>query len=60
MVDRYVNPALDSAMQIELLGSLPADPAVREAVHRRQLISIVAPGAPATAAINELAARLLA
>ena len=60
VVDRYVNPALDSAMQIELLGSLPADAAVREAVHRRQLISIVAPGAPATAAINELAARLLA
>ncbi len=59
VVDRFVNTALDSPMQIELVGSVPSDPAVREAVHRRQLISIGAPGAPATTAISELAARLI-
>ena len=59
VVDRYVNTALDSPMHIELVGSVPSDPAVREAVHRRQLISIGAPGAPATTAISELAARLI-
>ena len=59
VVDRYVNSALDSPAHIELVGTIPSDPAVREAVHRRQLLSIVSPGAPATAAIGELAARLI-
>ena len=47
VVDRYVNPGLDSPVRLELLGEVPADPAVREAVQRRQLLLEVLPGAPA-------------
>ncbi len=56
--DRYVNPGLDSPMHIELLGEVPADPAVRDAVARRELVLEMAPGAPASAAIAALATRL--
>ena len=59
VVDRFVNPTLDGPVHIELVGTVPSDTAVREAVHRRQLLAIGSPGAPATAAIGELAARLI-
>ncbi len=59
VVDRYVTPSLDGAVHIELVGTLPSDPAVREAVQRRQLLFVNAPGTPAAMAMTELATRLL-
>ena len=38
VVDRYVNPGLDSPVRLELLGEVPSDTAVRESVLRRQLL----------------------
>jgi flagellar biosynthesis protein FlhG len=47
VVDRYVNPGLDmqtGPVQLELIGEVPIDPAVREAVQRRQLLLETMPG----------------
>ena len=60
VVDRYVNPSLDSPVRLELLGEIPSDPAVRESVQRRQLLIEVMPGAPAAVAIAAAAERILA
>jgi len=58
VVDRYVNPALDAPVRIELLGEVPADAAVRDAVLRRQLLLETLPGCAASLALVALAARL--
>lgn len=58
VVDRYVNPTLDSPLRIELLGEVPADPAVREAVQRRELLLETLPGAPASLALVAAAGRM--
>jgi flagellar biosynthesis protein FlhG len=60
VVDRYVNPGLDSPVRLELLGEVPSDPAVRESVLRRQLLTELLPGAPAAVAIGNVAAKLAA
>jgi flagellar biosynthesis protein FlhG len=58
VVDRYVNPGLDSPVRLDLLGDVPADSAVREAVLKRQLLMETLPGAPAAVAIAAIAAKL--
>ena len=59
VIDRYVNPTLDSPVRLELLGEIPSDPAVRECVQRRQLLLEALPGSPAAIAIGQVASRLL-
>ena len=59
VVDRYVNPGLDSAVRLELLGEVPSDPAVRESVQRRQLLQELLPGAPAAVALSAVAGKLM-
>jgi len=59
VVERYVNPGLDSPLRLELLGEVPSDPAVRESVLRRQLLTELLPGAPAAVAIGAVAAKLV-
>jgi flagellar biosynthesis protein FlhG len=58
VVDRYVSPGLDSPMRLDLLGEIPTDSAVREAVLKRQLLLVTMPGTPAAVAISGIAARL--
>ena len=60
VVDRYVNPNIDGTVRLELLGEVPSDPSVREAVQRRQLLLETFPGTPAATALVAAAARLLA
>ena len=60
VVDRFVNPNIDGAVRLELLGEVPSDPAVRESVQRRQLLLETFPGTPAAAALVAAAGRLLA
>jgi len=57
VVDRYVNPQLDSPVRLELLGEVPADSAVRDSVQRRQLLLEHLPGAPASLALLAVAAK---
>jgi flagellar biosynthesis protein FlhG len=58
VVERHVNPLLDAPLVLELLGDVPSDPSVRDAVRRRQLLAECFPGAPASQAIAAAAARL--
>lgn len=58
VVDRFVVPTLGSAVRVDLLGEVPADPAVREAVLKRELLLDKLPGAPASVAIAAAAAHL--
>ena len=60
VVDRYVNPSVGGTVLLELLGEVPSDPDVREAVQRRQLLLETFPGAPAAKALVAAASRLLA
>jgi flagellar biosynthesis protein FlhG len=59
VVDRYVNPGLDSPVRLELLGEVPSDSAVRDSVLRRQLLLELQPGAPASVAIGNIATRIV-
>ncbi len=59
VVDRFVNPDLDSPVRLDLLGEVPLDPAVRESVLRRQLLLEVMPGAPAAVGVSAVATRML-
>lgn len=60
VVDRYVNPGLDSPVRLDLVGELPADPAMREAVQRRELVFETLPGAPVSIALAAIAGRMTA
>ena len=58
VVDRFVSNGTDVPLRLELLGDVPRDSAVREAVQRRQLLLDAYPGAAAAQAVAALAARL--
>src|SRR5262252_271861 len=60
VVDRYVNSGLDQPVMIELLGEVPLDPTVREAVIKRALLLECAPGSPAGQGIVAAAIKHLA
>ncbi len=60
VLDRYVNPGLESPVQVELFGEVPSDPSVRESIQRRQLLLELLPGAPAATAIGNVATKLSA
>jgi len=60
VVDRYVNPGLESPVRLDLLGQVPLDIAVRDAVLRRQLLFETLPGSPAALAVAAVATRMLA
>jgi flagellar biosynthesis protein FlhG len=59
VVDRYVNPQLSAPVQLDMLGDVPLDAGVREAVLRRELLMESQPGAPAAVALVAAATRLL-
>lgn len=58
VVDQFVNPTAAQAVRLELLGEVPADGAVREAVQKRQLLLETYPGSPAAKAVTAIAAKL--
>jgi flagellar biosynthesis protein FlhG len=60
VVDRYVNPGLAEPIRIDLLGEVPSDPAVRDAVQRRQLVLETLPGSAASMAMLGVAGKLRA
>jgi flagellar biosynthesis protein FlhG len=59
VVDRFVSPGADAPVKLRLLGDVPSDMAVREAVRKRQLVVESLPGSEAAQAIATVAARLL-
>ena len=61
VVDRFVAPQLppqSRAIVIELIGEVPLDPSVRQAIAMRQLLLEMLPGCPAARAIEALATKL--
>ncbi len=60
VVDRYVVPGLDGPVRLDLVGEVPADTAVRDAVQRRQLLLEMLPGSAAAVAMGAIAGRMVA
>lgn len=58
VIDRFVGPGVGQPVRLALLGDVPLDPAVRDAVKKRQLVVESLPGSIAAQAIVALAARL--
>jgi flagellar biosynthesis protein FlhG len=58
VVDRFVTGATGRSVRLLHLGDIPADPSVREAVMRRQLMVLQTPGCPASLAIAQLAGKV--
>ena len=61
VVDQYVNPLITEppgVVTLDLLGEIPTDPAVREAVQKRRLLLELLPGCAAAQAMGAIAARL--
>jgi flagellar biosynthesis protein FlhG len=59
VLDRYVSPALDVPIRLDLMGEIPLDSAVRDSVLRRQLMLEHLPGAPAAIAMVALATKII-
>ena len=58
VLDRFVTTETGRPVRLVHLGDIPADPAVRQAVMRRQLLMQTTPGCPAGLAITQLAVKL--
>ena len=55
VLDRFVTTDTGRPMRLVHMGDIPADPSVRDAVMRRQLLMLQMPGCPAALAIAQLA-----
>lgn len=58
VLDRYVQPELAQAVRLIYTGDIPADPFVRQAVMRRQLLMKTMPGSPAALAVQQIAVQI--
>ena len=58
VLERFVTTATGRALKLIHMGDIPADPAVRDAVMRRQLLLLQLPGCPAALAIAQLAGKI--
>lgn len=58
VLDRFVKSEPDRPLRLIHMGDIPADPSVRQAVMRRQLLLQSTPGCPAAMAISQLATKL--
>jgi flagellar biosynthesis protein FlhG len=61
VVDRFVAPTMpvgSMAPMLQLVGEIPLDPAVREAVQKRKLLLELLPGSAAAKAVEALAAKI--
>ncbi|MEO6362642.1 MAG: MinD/ParA family protein [Caldimonas sp.] len=61
VIDRFVAPQLaggSGTLQLNLLGEIPRDASVREAVQKRRLLLEAMPGAAASRAVTAIAERL--
>jgi flagellar biosynthesis protein FlhG len=58
VLDRFVKSEPERPLRLIHMGDIPADPSVRQAVMRRQLLLQSTPGCPAALAISQLATKL--
>ncbi|HEY2927201.1 MinD/ParA family protein [Piscinibacter sp.] len=60
VVDRFVSNGTDTPLKLEMIGEVPSDASVREAVQKRQLVLETIPGCAAAKALGAIADRLIA
>jgi flagellar biosynthesis protein FlhG len=58
VLDRFVVTEPGQVLRLLHVGDIPADPSVRQAIMRRQLLMMVSPGCPAGRAVAALALKL--
>ncbi|MDZ7939163.1 MAG: MinD/ParA family protein [Rhodoferax sp.] len=58
VLDRFVSNGSGKPLKLVHMGDIPADPSVRQAVMRRQLLTQTMPGCPAALAIAQLAMKV--
>jgi flagellar biosynthesis protein FlhG len=58
VIDRFVTTASGVPLKLDLVGEVPLDPAVREAVQKRLLLIESFPGSEAGIGVTAIAARL--
>ncbi|TSE21062.1 Flagellum site-determining protein YlxH [Tepidimonas alkaliphilus] len=59
VLNRFVSPGQGAGVRLLHMGDIPVDPAVKEAVMRRQLLLVHTPGCPAALAVGQIAGRLV-
>jgi len=59
VVDRFVQGPNSMPPKLAFLGDIPSDPAVRQAVQKRQLLLDLMPGSPAAQGVVQIATKLL-
>jgi flagellar biosynthesis protein FlhG len=59
VLNRFVGGGQGGAVRLVHVGDIPVDPAVKEAVMRRQLLLVHTPGCPAALAVGQIAGRLV-
>jgi len=55
VISRFIDSEQKKPVRVELVGSIPLDPAVPQAIRRRQLLSETSPESPSTYILNNLA-----
>lgn len=58
VLDRFVTTDSGRPVRLIHMGDIPADPTVRDAVMRRQLLILQTPGCPAALAVSQLAGKV--
>jgi flagellar biosynthesis protein FlhG len=58
VVDRFVQGPNGVPPKLNFLGDVPNDPAVRQAIQKRQLLLELMPGSPAAQGIVQIATKL--
>ena len=58
VLDRFVTTDSGRPLRLVHMGDIPADPAVRQAIMRRQLLMQATPGSPAALAVSQLAIKV--
>ena len=61
VIDRFVTPLMPEGVNapvLELIGEVPLDPTVREAVQKRRLLIEMAPGSGAARSVEAIAAKI--
>jgi len=58
VLDRFVNKDSENPLKLIHMGDIPADPAVRQAIMKRQLLAQSDPGCPAALSITQLASKV--
>jgi len=58
VLNRFITSRSGQNLRLVHMGDIPSDPSVKEAIMRRQLLLVSAPGCPAALAVGQIAARV--